>query len=38
MIKIEISSETVKEEKSINEDLIVAALNNAKAKLINKTS
>jgi len=38
MIKLEISPETVKEEKSIIEDLIVAAHNNAKAKLKAKTS
>jgi len=38
MIKLEISPETVKEEKSIIEDLIVAAHNNAKAKLKTKTS
>ena len=30
MIKLEISPETIKEEKSIIEDLIVAAHNNAK--------
>ena len=38
MIKLEISPETVKEEKSIIEDLIVAAHNNAKAQLKEKTS
>ena len=38
MIKLEISPETVKEEKSIIEDLIVAAHNNAKAQLKAKTS
>ena len=38
MVKLEISSETVKEEKSIIEDLIVAAHNNAKAQLKTKTS
>ena len=38
MIKIEISPETVKEEKSIIEDLIVAAHNNAKVQLKTKTS
>tara|TARA_B100000963_G_scaffold204965_1_gene178426 strand:- start:456 stop:773 length:318 start_codon:yes stop_codon:yes gene_type:complete len=38
MHKIEISNETLKEEKSIIEDLIVAAYNDAKAKLKNKTS
>ena len=38
MIKLEISPETIKEEKSIIEDLIVAAYNNAKAQLKTKTS
>ena len=38
MIKLEISPETVKEEKSIIEDLIVAAHNNAKTQLKTKTS
>ena len=38
MIKLEISPETIKEEKTIIEDLIVAAHNNAKAKLKTKTS
>tara|TARA_B110000014_G_C19605027_1_gene320497 strand:+ start:127 stop:444 length:318 start_codon:yes stop_codon:yes gene_type:complete len=38
MIKLEISPETIKEEKSIIEDLIVAAHNNAKVKLKTKTS
>ena len=38
MIKLEISSEIIKEEKSIIEDLIMAAHNNAKAKLKTKTS
>ena len=38
MIKLEISPEAVKEEKSIIEDLIVAAHNNAKAQLKTKTS
>ena len=38
MQKIEISDEILKEEKSIVEDLIVAAHNNAKAELKNKTS
>ena len=38
MVKLEISSETVKEKKSIIEDLIVAAHNNAKAQLKTKTS
>ena len=38
MIQIDISSETMKEEKSIIEDLIVAAHNNAKTQLKSKTS
>ena len=38
MIKLEISSETIREEKSIIEDLIVAAHNNAKDQLKTKTS
>ena len=38
MIKLEISPETIKEEKSIIEALIVAAHNNAKAQLKTKTS
>ncbi len=38
MVKIEISHEILKEEKSIIEDLIVAAHNNAKARLKSKTS
>tara|TARA_B100000035_G_C20908108_1_gene512597 strand:- start:412 stop:729 length:318 start_codon:yes stop_codon:yes gene_type:complete len=38
MQKIEISNEILKEEKSIVEDLIVAAHNNAKSKLKAKTS
>ena len=38
LIKLEISPETIKEEKSIIEDLIVAAHNNAKIKLKSKTS
>ena len=38
MIKLEISPETIKEEKGIIEDLIVAAHNNAKLKLKSKTS
>ena len=38
MQKIEISNDILKEEKSIIEDLIVAAHNNAKAKLKSKTS
>ncbi len=36
--KLEISAETLKEDKSIIEDLIVAAHNNAKNKLKSKTS
>ena len=38
MQKIEISDEILKEEKSIIEDLIVAAHNNAKSQLKSKTS
>ena len=38
MQKIEISKEILKEEKSIIEDLIVAAHNHAKAKLKSKTN
>ena len=38
MQKIEISDEVMKDEKSILEDLIVAAHNNAKAKLKTKTN
>ena len=38
MIKIEISAETMKEEKLIIEDLIVAAHNKAKNQLKSKTS
>ena len=38
MQKIEISDEILKEEKSIIEDLIVAAHSNAKAKLKSKTT
>ena len=38
MIKLEISSEATKAEKSIIEDLIVAAHNNAKTQLKSKTS
>ena len=38
MQKIEISDEILKEEKSIVEDLIVAAHNNAKTKLKSKTT
>ncbi len=38
MQKIEISEETLKENKSIIEDLIIAAHNNAKTQLKSKTS
>ena len=38
MIQIEISPETMKEDKSILEDLIIAAHNNAKAQLKSKTT
>ena len=38
MLSIEISSETMKEEKSIIEDLVVAAYNNAKEQLKSKTA
>ena len=38
MIKIDISSETMKEKQSIIEDLIIAAHNNAKTQLKSKTS
>ena len=38
MQKIEISDELLKEDKTIIEDLIVAANNNAKHQLKNKTS
>ena len=38
MVKIDISPETMKEEQSIIEDLIVAAHNNAKIQLKAKTS
>ena len=38
MYKIEISDETLKDKKSIVEDLIVAAHNNAKAQLKTKTT
>ena len=38
MQKIEISEEILKEDKSIIEDLIIAAHNNAKAQLKSKTS
>ena len=38
MQKIELSNDILKEDKSIIEDLIVAAHNNAKAKLKSKTA
>ena len=38
MIKIDISTEAIKEKKSIIEDLIIAAHNNAKTQLKSKTS
>ena len=38
MVSIYISKETLKEDKSIIEDLILAAHNNAKEKIKNKTS
>ncbi len=38
LINIELSEDTIKEEKSIIEDLIVAAHNNAKVQLKSKTS
>jgi len=38
MIELKISQETIREEKSIIEDLIVAAHNNAKVQLKSKTS
>tara|TARA_Y100000590_G_scaffold225712_1_gene255120 strand:- start:886 stop:1203 length:318 start_codon:yes stop_codon:yes gene_type:complete len=38
MVNLEISNEIIKEEKSIIEDLIVAAHNNAKAQLKTKTT
>ena len=38
MIEVKISPETIREEKSIIEDLIVSAHNNAKAQLKSKTS
>ena len=38
MIELKISPETIKEEKSIIEDLIVAAHNNAKIQLKSKTN
>ena len=38
MLKIEVSDEILNEEKSILEDLIVAAYNNAKAQLKTKTN
>ena len=37
MIKLEISDEALKENKTIIEDLIVAAYNNARSKLKSKT-
>ena len=37
MVKLEISDETLKEEKMIIEDLVVAAYNNAKVQLKSKT-
>ena len=38
MIELKISPETIKEEKSIIEDLIIAAHNNAKVQLKSKTT
>ena len=38
MIKIDISTDIIKEDKSIIEDLVVAAHNNAKKKLKSKTT
>ncbi len=38
MVKLELSSEILKEEKTIIEDLIVAAHNNAKSQLKSKTT
>ena len=38
MIELKISPETIREEKSIIEDLVVAAHNNAKVQLKSKTS
>ena len=38
MVKLELSSEILKEEKTIIEDLIIAAHNNAKSKLKSKTT
>ena len=38
MIKIDISSDIIKEDKSIIEDLVLAAHNNAKEKLKSKTT
>jgi len=38
MVRLEISPETIKEEKAIIEDLIVAAYNDAKVQLKSKTS
>ena len=37
MVKLELSDETLKEEKMIIEDLVVAAYNNAKVQLKSKT-
>ncbi len=38
MVKLELSSEILKEEKTIIEDLIIAAYNNAKSQLKSKTT
>jgi len=38
MVKLELSSEILKEEKTIIEDLIIAAHNNAKSQLKSKTT
>ena len=38
MVKLELSSEILKEEKTIIEDLIIAAHNNAKSQLQSKTT
>ena len=38
MVKLELSSEILKEEKTIVEDLIIAAHNNAKSQLKSKTT
>ena len=38
MVKIDISPDIIKEDKSIIEDLVVAAHNNAKEKLKSKTT